>query len=61
MKLILIYLCRTAAIRTHAIIHKLTLVVIRSRKISTNALHEMRPDGAASINYNEIEMIFVKN
>lgn len=57
MKLILIYLCRTAAIRTHD--HKLTLVVIRSRKISTNALHEMRPDGAASTNYNEIEMTFV--
>lgn len=32
---------------------KLTLVLIRSTNISTKALHEMSPDGAASTNYNE--------
>lgn len=34
-------------IKKTLITRQLTLVVIRSRKISTNARHEIRPDGAA--------------
>ena len=39
--------------------YKLTLVDIRSKKISTNALQEMRPDGAALTNYKDSKIVIL--